>query len=129
MGRVAHFALAAAHHAGERLRLVPIADQQVLRIEHALFAVQRRHPFAGPGGPHHDLGTCQAVEVEGVERMPKLEQDVIGHIDDIVDWPHSARTEPVGEPKWRWTDGYALDNPRAVPRTSDRVLNPNLDSI
>ena len=53
---------------------------------------------AGPGPPDHDVAARQEVAVERVEGMPQLPEDVVRHVDDVVDRAEAGRPEPLGEP-------------------------------
>ena len=91
---VAHFRTTAAHHAGDRLRLVAVGDDQHLRIERAIDAVERRDALACRRAPDPDFAARELLEVERVHRLAELEQHVVGDVDDVVDGAYAGGLQP-----------------------------------
>ena len=89
-GAVAHFRHAAAHHAGNRLRLVAVGDDQHLGIERAIDAVERLDALAWCRAANPDFPARELLEVERVHRLSELEQHVVRDVDDVVDGPHAG---------------------------------------
>ena len=70
--RVRHLGVEPAHDAGERDRARAVGDDQHLRVELALLAVERRQLLAGARPAHADLAAGNGREVEGVQRLAGL---------------------------------------------------------
>ena len=68
-----YFAGSAAHHAGQRDRLLCIGDDQVVGGQLALLAVEGGHRLAFARPPHHDAALGQPLQIERVQRMAQLE--------------------------------------------------------
>ena len=62
-----------------------VRDHQHVRIERSLLAVERLHRFARPRSSHDDGRPGEPGEIEGVHRLPELEQHVVGDVDDVAD--------------------------------------------
>ena len=75
-----------------------VGDDQHLRIERALDAVERGQPLAGAGAADHQRPAVEPIEIERVHRLPELEHHVVGDVDDVVDRPDAGRFEAFGEP-------------------------------
>ena len=103
-GRAADLRVGAAHHAGHRLCPCGVGDDQHLRLEPALHAVEGPDRFPGPRASHPDFGAGEPVEVERVHRVAELEHDVIGHVNHVVDRPDVGRLESRRQPARRWSD-------------------------
>ena len=119
----------ATHHAGEGARLRLVGDDEVVRGEGAVLPVEGGEVLPLPGGPDHDLAAAHLVEVEGVERMPELEEHQVGRIDHVGDGANPAGLEPPGEPQGRGTDGYPLDHPGRVAGALLRGLDADRDRL
>ena len=105
----------AAHHAADRLRAIRVRDDEHVRLERALDAVQRPQRLAGARAPNHEPPSGNALEIERVHRLSDLEHHVVGDVDDVVDRPDAGGREPIGEPRRRGPDAD-LEHLRAVPR-------------
>ena len=62
-----------AHHAADGARALGVGDDEHVRLERALDAVERLHSLARPGAADDDRSSGQAFEIEGVHRLPELE--------------------------------------------------------
>ncbi len=113
----------AAHHAGEGDRPVAVGDDQVVRIERAVHAVEREELLARARAPHHDAPPAHEIEIERVHRVPELEQDQVGDVDDVGDGADAQALEPVADPRRRGRDGHVGDDRRAVVRAALGVLD------
>ena len=51
----------------------------------AVLAVERAEPLARARRPRPQLAAGEALEIEGVHRLPELQQHVVGDVDDVVD--------------------------------------------
>ena len=73
------------------------------------------------------------VEVVGVQRLPALEHDVVGHVDDIADRPDADRLQPLAQPPGALAHLHARDHPRGEPRAKGVVFDgdsrPGLDRL
>ncbi len=76
----------AAHDARERDGLLGVGDDEVLRRESPLDAVERDESLPGPRPPHDDRGEPvralrERVEVEGVQWLADVPEDVVRGVD------------------------------------------------
>ena len=65
---------------------------------------------AGIGAAHDDGMVAQFVVVESVQRVAKLEHDVVGNVDDVVDAGYAAGFEAILEPRGRRLNFYAAND-------------------
>ena len=86
-----------AHRAGEPDRSAVVGDEQVGRVEGPGDVVERLERLAGPGTAYDD-GTAQPRAVEGVQRLTRLEHDVVRDVDGERDRAHAAHREPAPHP-------------------------------
>ncbi len=101
-----HFAVPAAHDAGQRLRPIAVRDDEHVSRERPRLLVERRQRLAGTRGADAERRTRQGGEIERVQRMPQLEQHVVGDVDDVADRADAGCGEPFGKPGGRWTDAH-----------------------
>ena len=108
-----------AHDAGERDRLVEVADQQVLVAQLALDVVEGREALALTRAPHHDPRAGQEVQVEPVERLTELEHRVVRGVDDVRHGAHAGCGEPgLHAQRTVAVRVHAPDHAREVSRAS-----------
>lgn len=88
----------AAHDARQADGARVVGDEQVLGAQGALDVVERGEPLAG-GGPAHDDRAQQRVGVVAVQRLARLEHDVVGDVDGQADRAHAGGLEPVAHPR------------------------------
>ena len=88
----------AAHHAGDRLRLVGVGDDEHLGVERSVGAVERPDALALFRAADPELLAGELVQIEGVHRLAELEQHVVRHVDDVVDRADAGGLQPVGQP-------------------------------
>ena len=112
----------AAHRAGHGDRAALVGDEDVRLVQRAGDVVKRGQRLAWARAPHHD----RAVElgpVEGVQRLAKLEHEVVGHVDREGDAAHPAAGEADLHPeRRRWPRGRSR-GPRGA-RTGRRRSGP-----
>jgi hypothetical protein len=119
-----HAGIGSAHHTRKRNGALGVGDDEVLRLQSVGFAVESGERFARPRGTHLQV----AAKFRGVERMQRLssfQQDVVRHVDDVID-----RTKPDGfefpaEPIGRRADFNAGDAASGVEWAEFLVLDPN----
>ena len=112
-----------AHDAGEADGARAIGDDQNLRLELALLAVERHHLLAGARAAHVDLAAGNGGEIVGVHRLAGLPEAEVGGVDDVVDRPRADRLEPPHEPLRRRSDLHAVDHPRDEARAAGGVVD------
>ncbi len=120
--------LRASHHARHRLRADGVSDDEHSRFELPLLAVQRADRLAGARAPRPQLAPGQPLEVEGVHGVPRLEQDVVGDVHEIVDRTDPGGGQAVGEPRGRGADLHLGDG-RGVPRAEVHILGRHLEPL
>ena len=94
-GRVADLAVVAAHHPRDRDRPLVVGDDEIARIEGAILAIQGDDVLTLAGAAHHDARSPQLRQVEGVQRLPELEQHQVRRVDDAVDRSHAGGLEAL----------------------------------
>ena len=105
-GGEADLGVGAAHDAGQRHGAAGVGDEQVVRLERALDAVERGELFARLGAADDDAAVAEQVEVEGVGGVAELEQDVVGDVHDVVDGGEAAGFQALAQPVGRRLDFY-----------------------
>ena len=65
--------------------------------------------------------SSQCVCVKGMERLAKLQHDVVGGVCDIVDRSDAKRLQPGLQPIGRWSDLHTFDVTATITRTEIRV--------
>ena len=110
------FAVLAAHDAGERDRPGGVGDHQHVRRQLGLLAVDGHQLLAGPGPADDDPPAFEPVEVERVQRLARLEHDVVGDVHDVVDRPQPDRLQAALHPVGAGADLHAADDAGRVVR-------------
>ena len=116
----------AAHDARERRRALTVADEEIVRAELALHAVERLHDLALGGASHDDLRAAHEVQVERMHRVAVLEHHEVRDVDDVRDGAHAERRQAVAGPERRRADGDVDDGGGAVVRTALGVVDGDL---
>ncbi len=93
-----HFRRQAAHDAGEPDGARAVGDDQHLRVELALPAVEGRELLAGARPAHPELAPGDRGEIVGVERLAGLPKAIVGGVDDVVDRTRADRLEAAHQP-------------------------------
>ncbi len=132
-----HAGVVAADDAGDRDDPGAGADHEVALDEGMVAAAEVDDPLTRLGAADHDLGAAaaadpgahEAVEVEGVERLPDLEHHEVGHVDDVVDRGEARGEEPPLHPPRRRGDSDVLDHPGHETGASLRVLDPDAHPV
>ena len=62
----------AAHHAGERDRLLRVGDDEIFGRELAVDTVERLQRFACAGAADDDRAALEQIKIEGVRRMAQV---------------------------------------------------------
>ena len=122
-GALRHFGVETAHDAGESDGARAIGDDQHLRVELALLAVERHHLLAGARAAHAELAAGNGGEIVGVQRLAALPETEVGGVDDVVDRARADRLEPAHQPLRRRADLHAADHPRDEARAAFGVVD------
>ena len=104
---VGDLAVAAAHHAGDGLRLRLVRDDDARRRQRARDAVERDELFSGPRHPHDHGRTAELVKIERVNRLAELVQHVIGRIHHVADGANADGLQTSYQPVGTRTDPHA----------------------
>ncbi len=122
-GGGADLALLAAHDARDGDGASRVGDHEHGVVQRALHIVQGGEFFTGRGAFHddggrgvpHPLGTRQQdVVVEGVERLPIFQHDIVGDIHHVADGAHAGPKQALLHPQGRRADGHILDHDARV---------------
>jgi hypothetical protein len=100
----------AAHHAGEGLRAGRVGDHEVLRVEGEDAAVEGGERLGRGGEADDHPALRELVAVERVERLARLEQDVVGDVDDVGDRAQAESVQAHAQPQRRRADGRVLEH-------------------
>jgi hypothetical protein len=84
--------------AGDGLRLVGVRDDQHVRVQGPIDAVECLDALAGRGPADPDCRSRELCEIERMHRLPKLDQHVVGDVDDVVDGAYPRGLQPGGKP-------------------------------
>ena len=112
----------AAHHARQRDRLLRVGNDEVVGRELAVNAVERLQHFTFARAAHDDGAAFQQVEIEGVRRMAKLVDRVVGRVGGVVDGARTQQFQPLGDVLRRWADLHVANDARGVSRAALRRL-------
>ena len=101
-----------------------VGDHEILGVERALLAVERRELLARPCAPHDDPLLGELVEVERVQRLSGQQQHVVRRVDEVAErtQPACRSGAPARAPATVPNDD-AFDHAREVPRTSVEILD------
>ena len=113
-----------AHHAGDSPGgLLLVGDQDHLRVERALDAVQGGDALTVAGRADDQLVPRDAIEVIGVERLADQQHHVVRDVDDVRDraLPRGAEARP--QPQRRGPHLDAREDTRGEPRAEVRHLD------
>ena len=115
-----HFRIQPAHDARKRHRALRRGDDRHIGREHALFPVKRRELLACMGRTHDDARRAvfkvERVEIERMQRLPQLEQHVVGHVHHVVDGTLADGGKAFDQPIGRRPHLHAADEARCVAR-------------
>ena len=104
-----------AHDAGDRLRAVAVGDDEHVRVERPLDAVERRDRFARSCPADANLGAGERREVERVHRLAELDEHVVRDVDDRADRTDTGRLQARRHPRRGRPDGH-VGHGGGVPR-------------
>ena len=119
--RRVHLGLAAAHHAGQRDRALGVRDHQILGIELARLAVERRQLLARARAPHAHLAAAQLAQVEAVQRLAELEQHQVRDVDHDAAAAQPRGLELALEPVRRRAVAHAAHHARDIAVSMPRA--------
>ena len=112
------------HDAGDGHGTTRVADQKHVGREPAFLAVEGGELlFFGRRPAHHDGGTVQPGQVEGVERLAQLQEHIVRGVHHVVDGPGSRAPQTLLEPRRRGADLHAPDHRAEIARTELRRLD------
>ena len=121
-----HLGALAAHHAGDRRRPVGVVDDEHLAVERADLSVERGDLLAVARPAHDQAPAGDAIEVEGVQRVPGEEHRVVGDVDDVVDRALPRGHQPRLQPRRRRADRDVLEHARGEARAQVGGLDHDL---
>ena len=124
--RGADLGVVAAHHAADGARPIAVGDDEHVGLERAVDAIERADALAAARQTNDDRATGEALEVEGVHRLPELEHHVVGDVDDVRDRTDARGRQSIHQPRGRRPDAD-LEDLRTVARTEQSVLEPDIE--
>ena len=98
-------------------------------VEAAGGLVDGDHDLPRPPAANDDLMALQLVVIETVQRLGVFHQDVVGHVDHVVDGPQPGGLEPLDEPRRARAYLHALDDPGGVARAQVGRLDDDLGQV
>ena len=104
----------AAHHAGERDRLLRIGDDEIFGCQLAVDAVESLQDFAFERATHDDRTAFEQVEIEGVRGMTKLVQGIVRRVGDVVDGARPQQFQSLDDRLRRRADLHIANNARRI---------------
>src|SRR5205085_582244 len=117
-----------AHHAGDRLRAVAVGDHQHVRLELPVDAIEGGDRLAELRAAYADLATGELRRVERVHRLPDLDVDVVGDVDDGADRANARGLQTIRDPCWRRA-GSDLGDERRIPRAQFLVVYCDAETV
>ena len=128
-GRIGNRACVSAHDAPERERLPFVGDQEDIGGQTDLLPVQQFEPLAVAREPHDYVAVDRTV-VESMQRLPELEHDEVGDIDDRGNRTQSAAFQALHHPGGRTRFGiHAADDAAAVARAGRGLLQADVSLV
>src|SRR5579884_1656479 len=118
-----------AHYTGNSRWPFWIGNEQHISRQLALYIVERCKLLALLSTTHDDVMLAYQIIVERVQRLTKLQHDIVGNVNDIVDGAHTCRQESPPHPTWGWTNLDVTDDTRSVTRTQVRVFDCDLGHL
>ena len=100
-----------------------VGDHEVVGVEGEGLPVERLERLAGAGAAHDDGVAADLAEVEGVQRLPRLEHHEVGEVDEQVDAPQPHGLEAADERGRRRAVAHALDDEADVAPAGRGVLD------
>lgn len=88
----------AAHDAGEGDGFLGVGDDEVVGVKFVSFAVEGGEFFVGFGLANANGVADEGRRIEGVERLAKFEEDVVGDVNDVVDGTKADGFEAFAHP-------------------------------
>ena len=123
LGVVHNLGVCAAHNACNSDRLVVVADGEHLVAQVMIYAVKGLDGLTVAGAADNDAAVGQALVVESVHRLTVLEHNVVGNINDVIDWTDAAGVQTLAHPRRGRLDLDILDNAGGVARAQVGVLD------
>ena len=78
--------------------VIGVAAYLIRRIEQSLIAVQGVQPFAVVRAANDNRLGAEPSPVEGVQWLADFQHHIVGHVDDVADWPHPCKIQTTLEP-------------------------------
>ena len=119
--------LGAAHNTGKTDYAGIVGDDQIVRAEGQLLAVEQQQLLALTGPPHDDV-TGNVVGIIGVGGLARGQHHVVGDVHQRVDGPHTHLPDAVLHPIRRRLDGHVLDLRASYAGAALRVLHGDVEA-
>jgi hypothetical protein len=116
-GGLPHFGLASAHNAGDSDRTLGIGDDQGVVPQGAGLFVDGFYCFVLFRKPDHNAVLDQFVQVKCMQGMPRLHQDIVGDVNNVVDGALARSDKTSAEPARGRPDLDISENPAGIAGT------------
>ena len=123
----AHFAVAAAHDAGNGLRPLVVCNHHRARGRRTLLSIERDDLLLGLGEPNRD-SALELERIECVNRLAELVQHVIRRVHHVVDGAGTDRGQAIHQPRRTRGDLYSANCEREISTRPRVVANANVDA-
>ena len=123
LGVIHNLGVCAAHNACNSNRLVVVADGEHLVAQVVVHTIEGLDGLTVAGAADNDAAVGQALVVESVHRLTVLEHNVVGNINDVIDWTDAAGVQTLAHPRRGRLDLDILDNAGGVARAQIGVLD------
>ena len=100
-GGVVHAGVCAAHDAGQRHRLLGVADDQIVGVQGELLLVEGGDLLALRSAADGDAAARHLIQVEGVHGLAHLQQGVVGDVHHVADGAQAAEGQMALHPAGR----------------------------
>ena len=94
-GGVRNTAFLSPEYPGDTHGCFAVTDHQVVLVQFSLNPVQGDEFRAFGNAFHDNFVSFDFIFIERVQRLTESEQDVIGHVHDVVDWVEANGFHPV----------------------------------
>src|SRR5690348_4319185 len=126
---VIDLANSSTHYTGNSRWPFWVSDEQHISRQLTLHIVERRELLTLVSTAHDDVMLAYQIVVECVQRLTKLQHDIVGNINNSIDGAHTCCQESPPHPTWGWTNLDIADDTCPVTWTQVRVLDRDLSHL
>ncbi len=122
-----HAGIESAEDAGDAFRFCGVAYHQVGGAECALHAVEGCEFITFRRTAHDHFRAAEPGCIEAVERLPESVQDIVCHVDDVVDRTQANGRQALAKPLGAFSHAHAAHCQAAIADASVGVAHVDAD--